>query len=345
MQDLNTSSRTKGKFASTFAHLMVKMATCPDHACNRPDNLKQRVAQISPQFAGYGQHDSQEFLRFLMDGLHDDLNRIKNKPPYEEIKDGKNDTNETKSLRWWKNYTDRNNSIFTDIFCGQLSSTIVCEECGHTSTAFDPFWDLSLPIPKRFTKKSGFRSRYSTSYGDEEPRATELAKPARGEFNTSGKCSLLDCFAEFTKAELLADNNQVYCSQCKTHRDCTKQLALYRFPEILVIHIKRFTHRAYSRSKLNTEISFPSYLDLTDLIADPRISRRSSPPIYGLYAVSNHMGGTGGGHYTAHCNTSTSRDLSEWHTFNDSHVSQADPSRLGGASAYVLFYTKVRSKS
>ena len=30
-----------------------------------------------------GQHDSQELLAFLLDGLHEDLNRIRSKPPVE----------------------------------------------------------------------------------------------------------------------------------------------------------------------------------------------------------------------------------------------------------------------
>ena len=38
------------------------------------------VGRFAPQFSGYQQHDSQELLTFLLDGLHEDLNRIKKKP-------------------------------------------------------------------------------------------------------------------------------------------------------------------------------------------------------------------------------------------------------------------------
>jgi ubiquitin carboxyl-terminal hydrolase 4/11/15 len=31
-------------------------------------------------FAGYNQHDSQEFLNFLLDAIHEDLNRVFKKP-------------------------------------------------------------------------------------------------------------------------------------------------------------------------------------------------------------------------------------------------------------------------
>lgn len=45
-----------------------------------PRGFKSKIAQFAPQFSGYAQHDSQEFLAFLLDGLHEDVNRIQNKP-------------------------------------------------------------------------------------------------------------------------------------------------------------------------------------------------------------------------------------------------------------------------
>lgn len=45
-----------------------------------------QVGRFAPQFSGYQQHDSQELLTFLLDGLHEDLNRIKQKP-YIELQD------------------------------------------------------------------------------------------------------------------------------------------------------------------------------------------------------------------------------------------------------------------
>lgn len=45
-----------------------------------PRAFKSKIAQFAPQFSGYQQHDSQEFLAFLLDGLHEDINRIQQKP-------------------------------------------------------------------------------------------------------------------------------------------------------------------------------------------------------------------------------------------------------------------------
>lgn len=54
------------------------------------------VASKASQFTGYAQHDAQEFMAFLLDGLHEDLNRIQNKPYTETVdSDGRLDEVET----------------------------------------------------------------------------------------------------------------------------------------------------------------------------------------------------------------------------------------------------------
>lgn len=48
--------------------------------------LQWTIGKYAPRFNGFQQHDSQELLAFLLDGLHEDLNRVHNKP-YVELKD------------------------------------------------------------------------------------------------------------------------------------------------------------------------------------------------------------------------------------------------------------------
>ena len=67
---------------------------------------------------------------------------------YEEIKDDPDLTDEQLSAVWDLNYEERNDSHIKDVFAGQLQSTVTCKQCKHRSVCFDPFWDLSIPIPK-----------------------------------------------------------------------------------------------------------------------------------------------------------------------------------------------------
>ncbi len=51
-----------------------------------PNHLKKSIAKFQPMFSGYNQHDSGQLITYLLDGLHEDLNRVIEKP-YIESKD------------------------------------------------------------------------------------------------------------------------------------------------------------------------------------------------------------------------------------------------------------------
>lgn len=81
------------------------------------------------------------------------------------------------------------------------------------------------------------------------------------------------------------------------HRQASKKLDLWRLPEILVIHLKRFQYSRFMKNKLDTYVDFPvDNLDLSNYIA---YGHDKSSNRYMLYAISNHYGSMGGGHYTA----------------------------------------------
>ena len=54
-----------------------------------------------------------------------------------------------KAMESWKRYLRYDDSKVVDMFVGQLKSCLQCSVCGHCSVTFDPFWDLSLPIPSK----------------------------------------------------------------------------------------------------------------------------------------------------------------------------------------------------
>ena len=89
----------------------------------------------------------QELIMYMLDGLNEDLNRIKKKP-YVEVKEYPNMPDEELSKKRWDEYIMRNKSIITDIFIGQLRSRLVCPLCKKISIAFDPFMILNVPIPQ-----------------------------------------------------------------------------------------------------------------------------------------------------------------------------------------------------
>uniref|UniRef100_A0A8C5RSC0 ubiquitinyl hydrolase 1 n=1 Tax=Laticauda laticaudata TaxID=8630 RepID=A0A8C5RSC0_LATLA len=111
-----------------------------------PLKLRWTIAKYAPRFNGFQQQDSQELLAFLLDGLHEDLNRVHDKP-YVELKDSDGRPDWEVAAEAWENHLRRNRSIVVDLFHGQLRSQVKCKTCGHVSVRFDPFNFLSLPLP------------------------------------------------------------------------------------------------------------------------------------------------------------------------------------------------------
>jgi len=59
--------------------------------------------------------------------------------------------------------------------------------------------------------------------------------------------------------------------------------------------------------------------------------------LYDLFAVSNHYGSLGFGHYTAY---TKSWKYGKWHNCDDSSVSAEDPESVCSPASYVLFYRR-----
>lgn len=91
--------------------------------------------------------------------------------------------------------------------------------------AFDNFMDLSVEIPKKAIR-------------------------------FTGNINITDCFEKFMDVERMI-NCGYKCEGCKREVNIEKDLTIFRFPRILVIHLKRFYHSAMRREKLNTTVAFP----------------------------------------------------------------------------------------
>ncbi|XP_078270332.1 ubiquitin carboxyl-terminal hydrolase 4 isoform X1 [Rhinoraja longicauda] len=137
----------RGEIAEAYAEL-IKQMWSGRNVYVAPRMFKTQVGCFAPQFSGYQQQDSQELLAFLLDGLHEDLNRVKKKP-YLELKDANGREDDLVATEAWENHRLRNNSIIVDIFHGLFKSTLVCPECSKVSVTFDPFCYLTLPLPMK----------------------------------------------------------------------------------------------------------------------------------------------------------------------------------------------------
>jgi len=210
---------------------------------------------------------------------------------------------------YWKKCVKNSHSIITDLFTGMFYTRTTCTECKTVSSAFEPFTSLSV------------------------------------ETAPNGETTLEECLKDFSKEELLTDDNQYKCKQCDKKVDATKRMFIWEQPYVLIVHLKRFSYSNKSRrfnraTKTSSKVVFPmDNLNLEDNSSD--IHKYSSSGNYSLKSVIDHQGSYGGGHYIAYCKNAVN-DL--WYRFNDSHITHIPNSDVEEEvitkDAYVLFYVQ-----
>ncbi|RHY31986.1 hypothetical protein DYB32_002967, partial [Aphanomyces invadans] len=299
-----------------------------------PGPLKRAIGTFAPQFSGYQQHDAQELLAYLLDGLHEDVNRI-TKKPYVQVQDSNGtEPDAVVAATAWRHHKLRNESIVVDTLHGQFKSTVVCPHCDKVSITFDPFNCVQLELPHAVTRLDTIQAR--ATHG----------------------LTLADCFQKFTSAEQLDEDNLWYCSNCKQHRQvrcwmarvaldvtcgsiahqATKTMQLYALPDILILSLKRFEYRNdVVRDKLDVLVDFPvEGLDMAPYCLSAAPDHTSSL-IYDLYATTNHFGSMGFGHYTAFAKDHATN---LWYNFDDSAVTSVSAASVVSNAAYILFYKR-----
>ena len=165
-KDINRENKLGmgGALAESWAEL-IREYWIGRHHVGDPSDFKRTFGHKIKRFSGYNQQDSNEFIDLFLDYLNEDLNSV-TKKEYIELKEKKEEeTDEECSKRFWDNYLKRNDSIITDLFCGQMKSTVTCPECKFINITFDPFNTLNLNIPESSQNK---RYHYSSDYSNME---------------------------------------------------------------------------------------------------------------------------------------------------------------------------------
>ena len=150
--------------------------------------------------------------------------------------------------------------------------------------------------------------------------------------SNNSKITLGDCLLNFSKEEKLEKGNEWYCPKCKKHTLATKKMELYYLPKILIICFKRFIRESFRWRKNEEDVDYPiNKLNMGDYMIGPD----KSHSIYNLFAVSQHYGSTGFGHYTAVC-----KNFDKWYSYNDSSIHPCNEKEARSQAAYVLFYRR-----
>lgn len=331
---------TRAVLPETFETLLSNLFKGDVNSC-RPSTFRRVCGRFKSQWSSDEQQDAKEFLDFVLDNLHEDLNIAWNKPPLKPLTDQEEAIRESFPRPYaakleWDRYTHRDRSLIMDYFGGQHASQLQCTHCGQTSTTYEAFTSISVEIPR-------------DRCGD-----------------------IRECLQSFCGYEHLPAEQGWRCPRCKCERDAKKKITITRAPDYLTVHFKRFT-AGYNQQarKIATPIEFPLRgLDLGPFMEPPITPEQEAvvanrardgpaqlamlkndramngPYIYNAYAVIWHMGHSlSSGHYITHVKDKASGC---WRRFNDDRVTDFDPGnlreseRLQNDRAYIVFYERER---
>jgi ubiquitin carboxyl-terminal hydrolase 4/11/15 len=112
-----------GAIAKVYAGLLNSIYDVNATSSFSPKNFKNALGRANSLFSGYGQQDSQEFVSWLVDALHEDLNRIMKKPYRENPDSDDNTFRDPEAIRklgevYRDNHKARNDSVSMDLFSG-----------------------------------------------------------------------------------------------------------------------------------------------------------------------------------------------------------------------------------
>jgi len=168
---------TKGKLVRAYGALLEELWK-GSRTSVTPSEVRRNVSSFTSNdmFRSYEQQDAQELLNFLIDGLHEDLNLVLQKPAVVDEESDGSRPDELVSRLSLEKYHLRNKSRIVDLMAGLFKNTVECHTCNKKSIKFDPFQIVTVPIPTNRTgsKRYCFVYLHRMYYDPQDPRTWNL---------------------------------------------------------------------------------------------------------------------------------------------------------------------------
>ena len=214
---------SKTRISKQFYSLCKEVSSCSSSAC-APYDFKSAFGSKHSMFSGYGQHDTQEFCRILLEDMNSELNEVLHPAPYKELST-LNKSKKECDKEFDEVFRKRENSLVMDVFYGQLINIFKCE-CDFETYSFEKILDLPLLLQKH-------RSSISIDIKD-----------------------LLKDYFECERIKF-----ETKCEKCKKKEWHTKEIKISQPPNILILSLQRQNPR--TGSKNNCYVDFSDELDMS----------------------------------------------------------------------------------
>lgn len=141
---------SKGKISRSFGQVVQQLRGGMGYIY--PKDFKKAVDKQWPDFEGDDQHDSIEFLNFMLDILHEDLNKNKDNVEYRRsstatvLKNSEIEEENDLAEKRWFDLTQSDGSVINELFSGQFRTSYNCSKCYDRTVHFETFTYLQLPV-------------------------------------------------------------------------------------------------------------------------------------------------------------------------------------------------------
>ncbi|XP_018057947.1 PREDICTED: ubiquitin carboxyl-terminal hydrolase 31-like [Atta colombica] len=160
---------TKGEITEQLALLLKAIWSC-QYDPEMSTAFKSVVDKYGSQYRGNLQHDAQEFLLWLLDKVHEDLNQA-TKKKYKIIKNSFGRPDDIVAAETLANHVRCNNSFVHAVFQAQFRSSLTCPRCHRQSNTFDPFLCVSVPVPQNHRQMNLY---VNVLYTSQQPRQVKI---------------------------------------------------------------------------------------------------------------------------------------------------------------------------
>ena len=331
-----------------------------------------------PWFTPGFQQDCSEFLKYLLDRLHEQ----------EQSFLGKQGESSTKSTNGKSQST-----LIGQNFGGKMNTSVICSNCTAESLSEETFMDIPLAFPDY--QATGQKSLIGGDNKISTRSTTKTSVPATQAVSETTNClHLTDLLKHYLKTEKLSGDNKYHCNICDSLQEAERKINIVQTPEYLIFTLLRFSYdtRLHARSKIFREVKYPKTL-LLPVSDEERVSSRRQRTkslrsevavqleacgqgmdadccdVYSLCSVVIHSGTSSDcGHYYCYarhsvpknaksmcenlqnCSNEDEIDFLEdkWFLFNDNRISYASYSSFSNVTqrftkdtAYVLIYRKI----
>ncbi|XP_041978074.1 ubiquitin carboxyl-terminal hydrolase 31 [Aricia agestis] len=163
---------TRGEVTEQLATILKALWSCR-YISDMSIAFKAAVERHGSQYRGNSQHDAQEFLFWLLDKVHEDLNTA-TKKKYKTIKNTVGKSDEVVAAETLANHARRNSSFVQAVFQAQYRSALTCAKCERTSCTFDPFHCVSVQLPTRPATAQPSPLPVNVVYVNQQPRQVRI---------------------------------------------------------------------------------------------------------------------------------------------------------------------------